>query len=604
MSLKWVFALFWVLISVAGQVESQDSLPPQVSMTPNTLALSLCQQECATETLTLTFPPLTASTPEQLDVVFLFDISGSMDDTIDNVRDNAVNIADELRALVPETRFGIGVFSDYDDVPWANLQGLTPDLTEWQRSLEKIGLEGGGDTPESYTRALWEMLTYDWRTDSLKIIVLFTDAPPHEEDRGRDGLFGTADDLTFNVVLDQLKEADLRIIGIDSGSADEPLVRATERTNGQYQKLADVTTTASKVIELVTGVVLESRLAFASTEARFQGLLTQTPSTFSYPEAGGTLPVTLTFCPHEIALEKGNYNLNLQLGKTGRTYASLPVSLDYAPYCVLLNVPDVPSDDGLSCSEERFWRSDAIVIRHSADNIYQSQLPRVGQPNAVYVQVYNYGARQAEVTLTLKASQEIFAPHDSDSWQVVGTQTLTLNAESTLWSPSFEWIPQTIGMALRAEVTTPQDPITQSDSFRCEGNIAQRNELPIVLDVQSARAGYHAGVGTFFVPEQTVSNPVVLDDGTFEYLPREGTIERFTLTVRDETPLWLTYSENEEAVSGVVILPEIPRLPAVTPYQAGESLELLSPILPFVLSGVILGVIALILIGRSWNRQS
>ena len=168
-----------------------------------------------------------------LDIVFLFDATGSMNNIIDTMRKNAVSILQQIKQANPNAAFAIASFGDYDIYKgggpvWTLNQNVTQDIASVVAGLERIQMVDGGDYPEAYGRALYEMIFLNWRPGAQRYVILFGDAPAHDSDfygkdfgidPGRDGIVGTADDLRFRDVVRQLSENKIRIIGIyDQGS--------------------------------------------------------------------------------------------------------------------------------------------------------------------------------------------------------------------------------------------------------------------------------------------------------------------------------------------------------------------------------------------------
>ena len=152
----------------------------------------ICGGECIEEEITFETGDLRI---DRVDVVFLIDASGSMGDEIDQVQDQSMEIMDSVRALVSDSAFGVASFVDYsgfedpdygllygsgDDYPYRLDQDVTEDTAAIRSALNRIDLLYGNDTPESYSRALWEMQFLDWRKDSKRIVILFGDAYPHD----------------------------------------------------------------------------------------------------------------------------------------------------------------------------------------------------------------------------------------------------------------------------------------------------------------------------------------------------------------------------------------------------------------------------------------
>lgn len=187
----------------------------------------------------------TAPTPvPKADVLFLFDVSSSMDEELDEAKSRGLEIMNALRSQVPDTAFGVASFSDYPeyyesdgyadtygqegDYPWHLNHDISMDLNAAQSAIMDLKLLNGGDPAESYLRALFEALEIGWRPGAKHIVVLFGDAPAHDSsfssenygsDPGRDAILGTADDLTLESVMTDVKEKGIVIMPVGSDAA-------------------------------------------------------------------------------------------------------------------------------------------------------------------------------------------------------------------------------------------------------------------------------------------------------------------------------------------------------------------------------------------------
>jgi hypothetical protein len=117
-----------------------------------------------------------------VDVHFLLDATGSMDDEIDRLRTNMVAIAEQIDALPsdPDVRFGMTVYRDEGDLFVSRTFDLTDDLSSFLEALDDVVADGGGDYPEALDEALADALRLpEWRRDgAVELIVLIADAPP------------------------------------------------------------------------------------------------------------------------------------------------------------------------------------------------------------------------------------------------------------------------------------------------------------------------------------------------------------------------------------------------------------------------------------------
>lgn len=124
------------------------------------------------------------SSDRPADIVFVFDTTGSMGDEIEGVKNTSIAFANKLRDNNRDFRLGLVAFGDeIRDVN--NLDGsLTADAEEFKRWVGRLRADGGGDEEEMSLDALLEASEMQFRSDAQKILLLITDAPPHERNDG------------------------------------------------------------------------------------------------------------------------------------------------------------------------------------------------------------------------------------------------------------------------------------------------------------------------------------------------------------------------------------------------------------------------------------
>jgi hypothetical protein len=124
-----------------------------------------------------------AGSPVQLDVLFLLDATGSMQEEIRQLQDNILSISAQIEALPgsPDVRFGLVHYRDRGDMYETQTVDFTGSVRDFQRELDRVSADGGGDTPESMNAALHQAVNgVSWRVDdTVSIIILVADAPPH-----------------------------------------------------------------------------------------------------------------------------------------------------------------------------------------------------------------------------------------------------------------------------------------------------------------------------------------------------------------------------------------------------------------------------------------
>jgi len=127
--------------------------------------------------------PDAAPARARLDLVFLIDATGSMDDEIAKLKSTLRTIADQVAKLPsrPDTCFGLVAYRDRTDDFIVRRHDFTNDLNAFQGVLDALRAAGGGDYPEAMNEALNETVhQLSWRGNgTTRLVVLLADAPPH-----------------------------------------------------------------------------------------------------------------------------------------------------------------------------------------------------------------------------------------------------------------------------------------------------------------------------------------------------------------------------------------------------------------------------------------
>jgi hypothetical protein len=126
-----------------------------------------------------------------VDIVFVLDVTESMQPYIDAVKQNIISFAHDLAANNRDFRLGLVTFEDYviSQYPDCNCEyrnQLTPDVNKFIGWVGALHAGGGGDIPEDQLDGLAYAATLPFRPDAQAIVVLVTDAPPHVAGDGPD----------------------------------------------------------------------------------------------------------------------------------------------------------------------------------------------------------------------------------------------------------------------------------------------------------------------------------------------------------------------------------------------------------------------------------
>lgn len=175
------------------------------------------------------------------DILFAFDLSGSMMDVISGAQQEATRFMKTVAARIGSEHFGVTGFSDYGDIPYRLYQPITKDRDLVQAAINGLSLVDGGDAPEAYGRLTYESFSdpnVGWREGSKRYLVIFGDSIPHDPDAGRDEQMSTPDDLVWNQVLKQLSDHQIELIYVASPTIPAEVAQMWKEWSGTIAGLA------------------------------------------------------------------------------------------------------------------------------------------------------------------------------------------------------------------------------------------------------------------------------------------------------------------------------------------------------------------------------
>lgn len=223
------------------------------------------------------FAPRTATT--ELDVAFLVDTTGSMQDELSYIQKELSSIAGNIATRFPGTtpRFGLVFYRDQGDQYVTRWFDFATDLQTVQANLDAQTTGGGGDYPEAVPDGLSKTMTLSWRQGNVARLAFWVaDAPAH-------GNEGPATRSAIDAALQQ----SVHVYPVAASGADE-LTEATMRstaqiTGGRYLFLTDdsgvggahkepsipcyhVTKFSSAMVRMVEGEMKGTRIEPQTTE--------------------------------------------------------------------------------------------------------------------------------------------------------------------------------------------------------------------------------------------------------------------------------------------------------------------------------------------------
>jgi hypothetical protein len=115
-------------------------------------------------------------------IVFSFDLTGSMYTCLSQVRRYISGTCSELFEAIDNLEIGVIAHGDYCDGPqWLKRLDLTKDKTKIQNFIQTVPPLSGGDAEEAYEAVLYEARSFKWADSAeAKAFVLIADDVPHE----------------------------------------------------------------------------------------------------------------------------------------------------------------------------------------------------------------------------------------------------------------------------------------------------------------------------------------------------------------------------------------------------------------------------------------
>ncbi len=159
--------------------------------------------------------PVPCKVSENLDIAFVVDASGSMDEKLSFFKTELADVMQQVRDRHKDfsIRTGCVVFRDHDDEYLTRSSSFSKDLQPTLDFLKAQTPTGGGDQPEAIDAALAAALKLDWNEHAAtKILFLITDAPPHDQPEVLKNL---------HTQIQKAAAAGIRIIAIATGRNDE-----------------------------------------------------------------------------------------------------------------------------------------------------------------------------------------------------------------------------------------------------------------------------------------------------------------------------------------------------------------------------------------------
>lgn len=174
---------------------------------------------------------------KSLDFMIMCDTTGSMGDELEYLKVELESIVRKIKsdnANIP-VHTSVNFYRDEGDEYVVRQFPFTDDIEQAAKAIQEQRADGGGDTPEAVHTALDSAINnHAWSENSVKIMFLVLDAPPHDDAQIVDSV---------NKYVRQAAEKGIRIVPIASSGIDkstEYLLRTMAfTTGGTYTFLTD-----------------------------------------------------------------------------------------------------------------------------------------------------------------------------------------------------------------------------------------------------------------------------------------------------------------------------------------------------------------------------
>ncbi|WP_342304107.1 PEF-CTERM sorting domain-containing protein [Methanolobus sp. ZRKC5] len=319
---------------------------------------------------------ITDATPiGRADIVFSFDLTGSMGDVLSTAKSNAVDIMTAVDSEVPDAQFGVVSYMDdvdqYNSFGYSNTYGvasrgdypynmdnaITNNKAAISSAINGLSLGYGSDGPEGYTRVFYESYadtTIGYRTGAKKIFINFADDIPHdnnlnEDVPGKTGIYTTGgnpgrngvmdetsdsskigvgnDDLDLQTVLQEMKNNDITLLEVQSSSSKlEYWTHWTGITGGNVYQIDDSAEVKNAILSLVSDVVSNIDALTLEVEPGYESWVSWTPESYTDVKGSETkqFDVTITV---PAGTASGEYNFKIHLVADGAILASQDVKI-------------------------------------------------------------------------------------------------------------------------------------------------------------------------------------------------------------------------------------------------------------------------------------
>lgn len=167
-----------------------------------------------------------------LDCVLMIDDTGSMSGAIASVKLGVEDVVAAIEATGTDARIALVTFKDRVTLHAPLERGNANAI---RGALRRLNASGGRGTAEASDVALELVLSFDWRPNASRIVVLVTDAPPG----GTDDRFAAEDEVRANTLAVLAAAHGIRIASVYVPTSTGTLAQAAKRVMQMYATVSE-----------------------------------------------------------------------------------------------------------------------------------------------------------------------------------------------------------------------------------------------------------------------------------------------------------------------------------------------------------------------------
>ncbi|MEW5872088.1 MAG: zinc-ribbon domain-containing protein [Chloroflexota bacterium] len=205
-----------------------------------------------------------------VDIVYVFDTTGSMSNEIDGVIHTSQAFADELVSKGRDYRLGLVSFGDIVRQVYRSDGSLTDNAGEFKGWVGGLSAQGGDGERENDFGAIKRATQMSFHPEAQKIFILITDAPPHRYNDAPDGGATFDDpDLDYQPILKLVRDQGASVYAVTPNYTEFTSL-ATD-TGGRFYDIDRNPDFTGLIGEIGSTIANQYRITYRSPRPNYDG---------------------------------------------------------------------------------------------------------------------------------------------------------------------------------------------------------------------------------------------------------------------------------------------------------------------------------------------